>query len=1052
MGVLDRFFRRRSDRPDRQRFVDGLKEFINARTWAASLRILEHHPELLSEEADALLERLAEAQENAQARRVVDEHRALLRRCREVGVDAAFGENDPSPGGRQGGARDEGLSIPLPFDADLRRAQEAEQRYLRSADPRTLDEAVAAWERILRHSGFAALELNFRLAALNDSGGTYLRRYWARGHIEDLSRALELWQQAIEQTPPGSPDLPGFLSNLGIGLWGRYLRTGELADLERAIGAHEQAVEQTAPGSPDLPACLTNLGVALRDRYARTGELADLERAIGAHEQAVEQTPPGSPDLAARLSNLGVALRDRYARTGELADLERAIQVHEQAVEQTPPGSPDVPGYLSNLGLGLRERYARTREPADLERAIQAFEQAVEQDPPGSPKLPGHLNNLGLGLRDRYARMEEMADLQRAIQAHEQAVEQTPPGSLDLPGYLSNLGVGLKERYARTGELADLERAIRAYEQAVEVTPLGSPDLPGQLNNLGFGLSERHVRTGELADLERAIQAYEQAVELTSPVSPHLLHRLSNLGLALRDRYTRTGELIHLDAALARWERAWSLLQTTFVRAPVAYKVGQQRQWTSLFAGLAAAHLQRAEAKLPEALAARRRAIEVAEGSKSRLLTELLGRGDLPTPSAIPAREAARERELLRTLTSLDTAELETQGRRATPQEEAGHLEHLQQRELCRQELERLWKAMAKSSPEAADYVALRRGDPPDWDNLAGLAADLGSETALLSLFMTAERTLLFVLRQGWEEPAVVDTDLDGRAWADLARRFFREVHGYDSTDRRGDTWDRPVRPLLQRAAAHLAGVERIILAPQAFGHLLPWSVVAWRAGLRGPDELPLLLVTLPALGLLPRLRHRPAGRGAGALVVGNPLKGDPHHALRYAEAEAREVAKMLGTKPLIGPQATKKAVLKRLSDASVVHLATHAYFAPGSPLDSGIVLADGVLTAREVMSHRLKADLLVLSACQTGMAGVLGGDELAGLAQAFLQAGARSLVASLWSVNDPATAALMSAFYATRQEGADKAVALSRAMAQVREGWPHPYYWGAFVLMGDWA
>ena len=160
----------------------------------------------------------------------------------------------------------------------------------------------------------------------------------------------------------------------------------------------------------------------------------------------------------------------------------------------------------------------------------------------------------------------------------------------------------------------------------------------------------------------------------------------------------------------------------------------------------------------------------------------------------------------------------------------------------------------------------------------------------------------------------------------------------------------------------------------------------------------------------------------------------------------------MLGTKPLIGPQATKKAVLKRLSGASVVHLATHAYFAPGSPLDSGIVFADGVLTAREVMSHRLKADLLVLSACQTGMAGVLGGDELAGLAQAFLQAGARSLVVSLWSVNDPATAALMSAFYATRQEGADKAVALSRAMAQVREGWPHPYYWGAFVLMGDWA
>jgi CHAT domain-containing protein len=174
-----------------------------------------------------------------------------------------------------------------------------------------------------------------------------------------------------------------------------------------------------------------------------------------------------------------------------------------------------------------------------------------------------------------------------------------------------------------------------------------------------------------------------------------------------------------------------------------------------------------------------------------------------------------------------------------------------------------------------------------------------------------------------------------------------------------------------------------------------------------------------------------------------------------YAEEEAREVATMLGAKPLLGPQATKAKVNTNLSKATVVHLATHAYFEPNSPLDSGVVFANGnVLTAREVIDERLCADLLILSACETGMAQSMGGDELAGLGQAFLQAGARSVIVSLWSVNDSATAALMKAFYEARHsDDVDKAQALNQAMTQVREQekWHHPYYWGAFVLMGDW-
>jgi len=141
---------------------------------------------------------------------------------------------------------------------------------------------------------------------------------------------------------------------------------------------------------------------------------------------------------------------------------------------------------------------------------------------------------------------------------------------------------------------------------------------------------------------------------------------------------------------------------------------------------------------------------------------------------------------------------------------------------------------------------------------------------------------------------------------------------------------------------------------------------------------------------------------------------------------------------------------------AGLAHFATHAYFAPGSPLDSGIVLADGVLTAREILEQGLHVpEFLALSACQTGMAGALGGDGMAGLSQAFLYAGARSLLVSLWAVNDPATAHLMAGFYrGWREQRLDKATALREAMEATRRArpeWAHTYYWGAFTLVGDW-
>ncbi len=619
----------------------------------------------------------------------------------------------------------------------------------------------------------------------------------------------------------------------------------------------------------------------------------------------------------------------------------------------------------------------------------------------------------------------------------------TAEGSPDLPGRLSNLGAGLRDRYVRTGELSDLEAAIEACRRAVSLTPEGSPDVPRRLNNLGSGLRDRYVRTGELSDLERAIEAYRRAVSLTAEGSPDLPGFLNNLGSGLRDRYVYTGELSDLEGAFGAYGEARTTLDRAFSTATVAYKLGFRRVWGGIDARLVetALHLKRV-APLNRSAHWRQEALVGAEGAKSRLLTELLGRGDIPAPPSIPSGLAGREAELVQELIEMDAAELARVGQATLGREEpTARLARIERRGELAREVEELWKQMAGFGPEAAEFVALRRGHRPGWEDLCHLAVEAGRDTIFLSLFSLADRAVLFILRAGSEGPEVTEIPLDREGQRDVWRRFRREVHRYDGTGRRGETWSDGLVPLLEAVSPSLEEAKRGIFAPQAFGHLLPWAVVAHRAG------LDLSCITIPALSVLPRLWQRPAPATGPALVVGNP-RGD----LPYAEREAQEVAEWLDTQPLIGPQATREAVLERLLEARIAHFATHAYFAPGSPLDSGIVLADGVLTGREAIGLRARPALLVLSACETGMATALGGDEMAGLAQAFLQAGATSLLVSLWTVNDPATAALMTVFYdAWLKESADKAEALRRAIAETRRRWPHTYYWGAFTLVGDW-
>lgn len=189
-------------------------------------------------------------------------------------------------------------------------------------------------------------------------------------------------------------------------------------------------------------------------------------------------------------------------------------------------------------------------------------------------------------------------------------------------------------------------------------------------------------------------------------------------------------------------------------------------------------------------------------------------------------------------------------------------------------------------------------------------------------------------------------------------------------------------------------------------------------------------------------------------LVVGNPSPMPATlSALPYAEQEAHAIAPILSTQPLLQTEATETTVKQQMTQASLIHLATHGFFNETQPLQGALALAptaqqDGLLTAAEITELSLRAELVVLSACDTGR-GRITGDGVIGLSRAFLGAGANSVVASLWQVSDESTATLMVAFYQQLAQGKTKAQALRQAMLTTRENYPSPHDWAAFTVIG---
>jgi CHAT domain-containing protein len=346
--------------------------------------------------------------------------------------------------------------------------------------------------------------------------------------------------------------------------------------------------------------------------------------------------------------------------------------------------------------------------------------------------------------------------------------------------------------------------------------------------------------------------------------------------------------------------------------------------------------------------------------------------------------------------------------------------------------------ALANVAPEAASLISVQKV------GIAEIAARMSADESLVDYYVQGEDLYAFVMNG----VSIKGVKLSARGLEEEVRSF------RDAIDRRDGRametgralHDRLIRPLL----TDLTG-RKLIIAPHGVLHYLPFAAL-WDGEEYLVDRFSLRLI--PSASALVYLRTGQPKKLGKLLALGNPDLGLRSLDLPNAQVEAVTIAAMFpDSRALVRAEASKSAVKELANGFSMLHFATHGKFDANVPLSSGLYLAkgreaDGILTVSDLYSLRWDVDLVTLSACETGLGKVAKGDDVIGLTRGFLYAGARSIVASLWEVDDAATAHLMESFYRNLSSN-DKREALRLAQLETRQQYPEPWFWAAFNILG---
>ena len=832
----------------------------------------------------------------------------------------------------------------------------------------------------------------------------------------------------------------------------------KLGDLKKAIDYHVRHLE-IARKVGDISSEGKAYGNLGSDYY----KLGDLKKAIDYHGRCLEiATKVGD------ISSEGQAYGNLGSDYHKLGDFKKAIDYHGRCLEIARKV-----GNISSEGTAYSNLGTEYLELGDLKKAIDYHGRCLE-----IARKVGNISSEGTAYGNLGSDYYKLGDLKKAIDYHGRCLEiATKVGDISSEGMAySNLGTDYLE-------LGDLKKAIDYHGRCLEIARK-----VGDISSEGMAYGNLGSDYYKLGDLKKAIDYHGRCLEIARKVGD-----ISSEGMAYGNLGSDYYKLGDLKKAIDYHGRCLE----------IARKVGDISSEGTADGYLGTDYLNLGD--LVKAKYYHERALECAQevGNKASIAYLFCNLGNVFQSMGSSCKAVDCYRHSITTLNNV-------RRKLAFHDDWKVNLSHFYQLPFVN-----LWRLLLKQDKVMEALLSAEQGRAQALNDLmefkyaskqfreesgteiettADIRSSFPSSTVFLALgdqevdFWVLQKGKDVQLRRKQIPDGQVDADnfldttrkkIRGRAVVECEDRSLDTTRNGNLADESSPTNERGNRPPGRQQNSALTALYETIISP--IQDLLLENEVIF------VPEGPLCLApfaafmnldskylcesfrvrVIPSLTTLKLITDCPANyhMKSGVLIVGDPwiqdvtFEGIKFPQLKFAREEALMIGRILHTAPLIGEYATKNEVLKRLSSAALVHIAAHGRMATGEialapnpsagsqyPVDK-----DFVLTMGDVLNVQIRARLVVLSCCHSGR-GDIKAEGVVGIARAFLGAGARSVLVSLWAIDDEATWEFMKRFYQQLVKGESASAALNQAMKYMRESneFSAVDNWAPFVLIGD--
>jgi CHAT domain-containing protein len=740
----------------------------------------------------------------------------------------------------------------------------------------------------------------------------------------------------------------------------------------------------------------------------------------------------------------------------EAGQLQKAITFGEKALEMAEKSND--PGSLFSATHTLVLAYNQVRNFDKARELIEKGIAVIKGLPPNTDPRAFWESNLYMHLggdlvrRREYEKAIDVLSLSVYLQQNYMATPRRNPVWLNenRTGLLLRL-TSLGNAYRRAGRLKE---SAGQYQLAFDHIKEWGLKYPWE-GRLYADMGEVHF---DQKNFPQALENFQKVLALgeSRQIAGDIRRATGRIGDILRQTGKPAEAVPYYQRAIQQIESTRSLLESEEYRQ--SFFEGELRPYASMMRALLSAGKQE-------------EAFNYSERARSRGFLDVLG--SKVQLSRVKSGLLEEERALQERIASIKA--------RLSGEEEGETDRSGSRKQLA--EAEGAYSAfLARVRKQDKEQVSLMSVEPL---TLKEVQEFLDPQTTLIEYFVSERNAYVWVVEKDGLQ--FVTVDLAREELAGLVKDLRDSVFTLGEKNKFDEASALLYKQLIEPLLPHITGKE-LIIVPHDVLHYLPFHALVGSDGRYLIEKYPIYY--LSSASLLQFVKEKRKTGGERVLAFGNPDLGDPEKNLEFAELEAKEVkAAYPESSVYIRKEATEEKSKTLSANQDILHFATHAQLNEDDPLSSAVLLAkggkeDGRLEVREIFGMDLKANLVVLSGCETGLGKLSTGDELVGLTRAFIYAGTPSVVASLWSVDDSSTAHLMASFYRNLKT-MSKVEALRQAQLELIRGQgrsdllarrgvggigklgetpeprspsqnpisistSHPYFWAPFILVGD--